>query len=52
MSIDECYEQYMVMAMIISQVTEGNEFLEAKGRNSVCSKVSYTSALKHLQDCR
>ena len=22
MSIDECYEQYMVMAMIISQVTE------------------------------
>ena len=26
-----------------------NEFLEAKGRNSVCSKLAYTSALKHLQ---
>ena len=26
-----------------------NEFLEAKGRNSVYSKLAYTSALKHLQ---
>ena len=26
-----------------------NEFLEAKGRNSVCSKLAYSCALKHLQ---
>ena len=49
MSIDECYEQYMVMAMIISQVTELINSWKQREETAFAQSSAYTSALKHLQ---